>query len=131
MTDHECPVCGATEKSTGAKFDSKSAVVAHMSSSKGEHTGIGYQKAKAMLNADEEVNGEPDEDAPGDVEPQEDTNSQGDPPDDPTMGDATPEDVREVDLPCGHESFDPAEVNKSPPFNVQCTQCGQEWSYNA
>jgi hypothetical protein len=100
-----------------------------MSSSKGDHTGIGYQKAKAMLDADETVNDDvgPAKDETGDLEPEEKAASQGD----PTMGDATPEDVREVELPCGHESFDPAEVDKSPPYNVRCEDCGQEWSYNA
>jgi len=33
----------------------------------------------------------------------------------------------EVDLPCGHESFAPAEAPE-PPFRVSCEECGEAWN---
>lgn len=31
-----------------------------------------------------------------------------------------------VDLPCGHESYDPSET-PDPPFKVTCEECGTSW----
>lgn len=58
----DCPVCGWTPDDPGEKTDEelRNSVIAHMSSNKGEHEGIGFQKAKQMVWADEQVNGTAD-----------------------------------------------------------------------
>jgi hypothetical protein len=105
-----CPVCGwEPEEGVESPRDS---VIAHMSSSKGEHEGIGYQKADAMIDADEAVNGTPSQETPdtdsdfeSDEEPSESTDGglglSGGPPvetdnSDPTPADGT-EDEEETD----------------------------------
>jgi hypothetical protein len=39
----------------------------------------------------------------------------------------TESDSEKVDLPCGHESYDPAQAPE-PPFSVTCDTCGQSWT---
>jgi hypothetical protein len=58
-----CPVCGWEPDPSVP--NPENSVIAHMSSSKGEHEGIGFQKAKQMVWADEEINGT-DNDISGD-----------------------------------------------------------------
>jgi len=53
MTGISCPVCG-WEPDVDADSP-RDSVIAHMSSSKGEHEGIGFQKAGAMLDANTAV----------------------------------------------------------------------------
>jgi len=50
----------------------------------------------------------------------------------PTMpdGDGSPEpnqsNTEKVDLPCGHDSYDPSEAPEKP-FRITCTDCKQTW----
>lgn len=117
---YKCPVCEWTPDSD--VDDPENSVIAHMSSSIGEHRGIGYQKARTMLNVNE--NGT--DTAENDDTPTESEN--------PVMGNAEPAADTEpdtstnsgVELPCGHESYDPSEA-PDPPFKTSCDQCGGSW----
>jgi len=56
VTDVDCPVCDW--KPDDDADNPRNSVVAHMSSSKGEHEGIGYQKAEQMLDVDATMSGD-------------------------------------------------------------------------
>lgn len=60
--------------------------------------------------------------------PSESPDPEGDRSGNPTFGDADPSgDPDEIDLPCGHDSYDPSEA-PDPPFRAECEQCGDGWT---
>jgi hypothetical protein len=56
--------------------------------------------------------------------------TQTDDSDNPMMGgpavETEPKGSEAVELPCGHESYNPVEA-PDPPFTVSCSACGQAW----
>jgi len=54
MTDTiECPICGATEKANDEPFTNQESLIGHITSSTGEHRGVGRTRAQVMLDDDE------------------------------------------------------------------------------
>jgi len=109
----------------------KSSVLGHYSGMRDDaHTG-GYRRAKEIID---ETAGEGefiDEEESEDVdepEPDSTTDTQGG--SDPIMGGGDTSDVgssEDIDLPCGHESYDPGEA-PDPPFGIECSTCGESWT---
>jgi len=149
----ECPVCGVTETKRKEPFTEPGSVVAHMSSSGGEHKGIGYQRAKQMLEAHDAVNGSNEKQ--GGKETTKDrgeqkavdtnsshTSSSSSPPNrqaveqtasNPTMNspasstNSTAERAGTHALPCGHEQVAVDELPELP-VRVTCETCGESYT---
>lgn len=102
----------------------KSSVLGHYSGKRDDDHPGGYERAKTLLDDDVET-----AETPTETTTETTSNS------DPTMGNANPDEYDEADesddveLPCGHESFDPEDVEKSPPYIVSCDTCGESWRY--
>jgi hypothetical protein len=117
--DSETVTCPAD----GCDYDGfRSSVLGHYSGRQDDAHAGGYQKAKTMLDGEDTATetAETTEDTP-----QSDTSSS------PVMGNADPDattepDTEHVELPCGHESYDPGEA-PDPPFAVSCSECGKAW----
>jgi hypothetical protein len=97
----------------------RSSVLGHYSGRQDDAHAGGYQKAKTLLDG-------------GDTATETtETDDSADTSSSPVMGDADPQetaqsDTNGVELPCGHEAYDPAEAPE-PPFAVSCSECGKAW----
>jgi len=132
----ECPIDGCTYSN-----DNQGSVVAHMSSSKGDHEGIGYQKAEQMLthsssSTDAMDSSEPDN-GPDSVSGSDGSASAQDGPDSPQAGQGsdpamdTPDvddDVEhEPDCPdCGGELVDYRDDGRTD-VDYICSECEAGW----
>jgi len=120
-----CPLC---DEYTGEK----ESVATHMFVKGDEtHTGVNYQKAVTLIetNTDAEPveEDEPDEDPSDNQYDTDETTPVGK---DPVMGDGNTGNVGtsdDIELPCGHESFNPDNAPE-PPFPVECEVCGETWT---
>jgi hypothetical protein len=122
--DSETVTCPAD----GCDYDGfRSRVLGHYSGSQDDAHSGGYQVAKDRLNEqDDSTYGSASEASETDTDA-----SQSNPGGSPVMGDADPDAAAEpaskdVELPCGHESYDPGEA-PDPPFAVSCSECGKAW----
>jgi len=116
-----CPLC---DEFTG----DKKSVATHMFTTGDEtHTGVNYQKAIRLIETNTDSNPTNEDD-----EPDETNESEPDEPvgKDPVKGSGNTSDVNssnDIELPCGHESFDPDNAPE-PPFPVECEVCGETWT---
>lgn len=129
-----CPVDGCDYSA-----QTKESVIAHMQGKRDEaHKGIGYEKARIMIEQSGQGGGEApadparakaspstgtDQSTPqGELEfPDSGGGQGGQQGSDGSTGSA------EETLPCGHETFDPSKA-PDPPFTVTCDECGGAWT---
>lgn len=131
----ECPIdeCDYSAQS----IDS---VIAHMQGKRDPpHKGIGYEKARIMIEQSGQGGEEaPDDPAPAHEAPASSGTDESQPegelefPDSGSgqggnQGSETSNGGGSEPLPCGHESFDPSEA-PAPPFTVTCEECGGAWT---
>jgi hypothetical protein len=105
----------------------RESVLGHYSGKQDSAHQGGYQKAKTMLEGDTDATETTESTDTDTDDTPDDTNTR----DSPVMGDANPEQAAQsssdgVELPCGHESYDPGEA-PSAPFAVSCSECGKAW----
>jgi hypothetical protein len=141
-TGYSCPVCGAESNARNKPFADENAVIGHMSRSTDEdHKGIGFQKAKQLLD----VNGD-GETSTATAETDTETSQSGG-GQNPTMGSGSvsgTDSGQEMDetgdgrheLPCGHETFAWSDVPDSSIKTVDgvdmtivsCDECDGQWT---
>jgi len=130
-----CPADGC--EYSGAK----SSVLGHYSGMQDANHQGGYRKAKEIVEKnsgdgefieDDEPDGSNDKDelptgGPSTKHAPDPDNSGGK---DPVMGSGETGNVEssdDVELPCGHESFNEDEA-PDPPFGIECSTCGESWT---
>jgi len=124
-----CPMCDVCVSTTGRPFETPNSVVAHIASA---HDGYGYEEARSLMDNPTREASTTQTDAVDDDTDNMDSDTETISFEEPSGGESFEEssgagdDSENVELPCGHEHYDPSEA-PSKPFKIECEQCGNSW----
>lgn len=129
-----CPVC------TSSQHDTWGGVAVHIWKKQDDEHDMAESKDDALiwLSENDHITRDTGPSMAADDEDDPEPTQQPESSDNPVMGSADPDadpnpdsaDAGGVELPCGHESYDPDDAPERP-FAVACSQCGQKYKVTA